>query len=56
MELKEFTKKEGKYLIFKHSISCPISIAAYNQVEEYKKEKHSLDVIDIILFLCFLYF
>lgn len=42
-ELKEILNYEGKFLLFKHSLTCPISQKAFDQFNQYLEDHPEID-------------
>lgn len=41
-QLEDLLKKEDKFFLLKHSLTCPISHAAYQEYEKYATENESV--------------
>lgn len=41
-QLEELLQKEEKFFLLKHSLTCPISHAAYQEYEKYTKENQTI--------------
>jgi bacillithiol system protein YtxJ len=41
-QLEDLLKQEDKFFLLKHSLTCPISHAAYQEYEKYAKENESV--------------
>jgi len=41
-QLEDLLKKEDKFFLLKHSLTCPISHAAYQEYEKYAAENESV--------------
>lgn len=41
-QFDELIKKESKFYLLKHSLTCPISHAAYKEYEKYADESHDV--------------
>jgi bacillithiol system protein YtxJ len=39
-QFEEIVQKENKFYLLKHSLTCPISHAAYKEYEKYANENH----------------
>jgi bacillithiol system protein YtxJ len=42
LQLEDLLKKEDKFFLLKHSLTCPISHAAYQEYEKYAKENENV--------------
>lgn len=49
MKIEELKNKNGNFIIFKHSVTCPTSSTAKREVEKYKSRSDSLEVVTIIV-------
>lgn len=47
--LVDLTKKKGKFIIFKHSTTCPISLNAKDEIQKYKALPKALKIITILV-------
>ena len=41
--------KSDNFLIFKHSTACPVSAAAYDEVQAYRNETNALPIVTLIV-------